>query len=132
MPRDFAAFSALRASREAIAAISLQSPFCMPGMTFFTAMDATPSTPHFTLPCFTAPPCDSSTLPFITQLGQLQYFECLLDCRIVFLIYLRRETASRRFFSNCLQPSWNPCNRTVFRRRTERRLSPTAPSLVLH
>src|SRR5882762_4165472 len=86
MPRDFAAFSALRASREAIAAISLQSPFCMPGMTFLTAMDATPSTPHFTLPCFTAPPCDSSTLPFITQLGQRQYFEwpaglsnCFLD-----------------------------------------------------
>src|SRR2546430_10483368 len=33
--------------------ISLHSPFCIPGITFFIAIDATPSTPHFTLSCFT-------------------------------------------------------------------------------
>src|SRR5712664_3867737 len=67
MSSDFAAFSALFKSLEAIAVISLQAPFCIPGMTFLTAMPATPSTPHFTLPWFTDPPCDSSTLTFITH-----------------------------------------------------------------
>src|SRR5258707_9692032 len=67
MSSDFAACSALFKSLEAIAVISLQARFCIPGMTFLTAMPATPSTPHFTLPWFTDPPCDSSTLTFITH-----------------------------------------------------------------
>src|SRR5260370_35056754 len=57
MPSDLAASAVFRAPREARAAISLQAPFCIPGITFLTAIPATPSTPHFTLPGFTAPPC---------------------------------------------------------------------------
>src|ERR1700682_4529867 len=62
-------FSASRArlrSREAIAAISLHSPFCIPGITLRIAMDAAPSTPHLTLPCFLLPSVaifTRSTLP---------------------------------------------------------------------
>src|SRR5260221_7425394 len=52
----FAASLALFKSLDAIAAISLHSPFCIPGITFLVAIDAAPSTPHFTLPCFTARP----------------------------------------------------------------------------
>src|SRR5690349_7634334 len=52
-----AASSALRESREAMAAISLQSPFCIAGITFFTAIAATPSTPHLTFcPLTLSPP----------------------------------------------------------------------------
>src|SRR5260370_14118874 len=60
MSSDLAAYSAFRASRGAMAAISLQAPFCIPWFTFLTAIPATPSTPHFTLPGFTAPPCGLS------------------------------------------------------------------------
>src|ERR1700756_4595707 len=52
MPNDFAAFSAFPLSRDAMATISLRLPFCIPGITFLTAMAATPSTPHFTLARF--------------------------------------------------------------------------------
>src|SRR5438105_15847324 len=48
MPNWAAAFSALLGSREEMAAISLHSPICMAGITFFTAMAATPNTPHLT------------------------------------------------------------------------------------
>src|SRR5258708_4994686 len=48
MPSSFAATAARCGSREAIPAISLHAPFCIPGMTFRVAMDATPSTPHLT------------------------------------------------------------------------------------
>src|SRR4249919_238539 len=35
-----------------MAATSLQSPICIPGMTLRVAMEATPRIPHFTLPVF--------------------------------------------------------------------------------
>src|SRR5260370_25833594 len=41
-----AAACALVKSREAMAAMSLKAPFCIPGMTLRVAMDATPRTPH--------------------------------------------------------------------------------------
>src|SRR5215469_13004318 len=49
MPRIWAAFSALPRSREAIAVTSLHAPFCMPGMTFVTAIFAVLRTPQRTL-----------------------------------------------------------------------------------
>ena len=48
MPSCSPAVFALAKSRDAIAVISLHWPFCIPGITFRVAMDATPSTPHFT------------------------------------------------------------------------------------
>src|SRR6266404_1136771 len=54
IPSCSAAFCALVRSRDAIAVISLQPPFCIPGITFRVAMDATPNTPHFTLFLFIA------------------------------------------------------------------------------
>src|SRR6267142_5899057 len=56
IPSFAAASSAFFKFLDAIAAISLHSPFCIPGITFLVAIDAAPSTPHFTLPCFTARP----------------------------------------------------------------------------
>src|SRR6516225_3536649 len=47
-----AASCAFARSREAMAAISLQLPFCIAGITFFTAIPATPSTPHLTFCLF--------------------------------------------------------------------------------
>src|SRR4029077_14006141 len=40
--------SAFCLSRDAIAATSLHSPFCIPGITLRTAIDAAPNIPHFT------------------------------------------------------------------------------------
>src|SRR5947207_14750862 len=78
MSSFFAASFAFFRSRDAIAAISLHSPFCIPGITFFVAIDATPSTPHFTLSCFTILP--SVSLPtFIMPLCLLQLFHCHLE-----------------------------------------------------
>jgi hypothetical protein len=49
MPSVRAASSALRRSREAIAVTSLHTPFCMPGMTFVTAIFAVLRIPQRTL-----------------------------------------------------------------------------------
>src|SRR5262245_13030138 len=49
MPSAVAAASALARSRDAIATISVSDPRCIAGITFFTAMPATPSTPHRSL-----------------------------------------------------------------------------------
>src|SRR5271157_5221180 len=49
MPSFSAASRALARSREAIAAISETSPRCIAGITFSTAILATPRTPHLTL-----------------------------------------------------------------------------------
>src|SRR5581483_811286 len=49
IPSSRAASFAFCKLLEAIAVTSLHSPFCMPGITFRVAIDATPSTPHFTL-----------------------------------------------------------------------------------
>src|SRR5215469_17345447 len=49
MPSVRAASSALPRSREAIAVTSLHTPFCMPGMTFVTAMFAVLKIPQRTL-----------------------------------------------------------------------------------
>src|ERR1700684_367772 len=49
MPRVRAASSALRRSREAIAVTSLHAPFCIPGMTFVTAILAVLRIPQRTL-----------------------------------------------------------------------------------
>src|SRR5229473_6895915 len=48
IPNSFAAASAFFKSREAIAAIALNALLCIPGITLRVAIDATPSTPHFT------------------------------------------------------------------------------------
>src|SRR5216684_3010292 len=48
MPSLCAASSAFFKSREAIAVISLHAPFCIPGITLRTAIDAAPRIPHFT------------------------------------------------------------------------------------
>src|SRR5438132_11138983 len=48
MPNSLAACLALSRSLEAIAVTSDHSPRCIAGMTFFTAMLATPKTPHST------------------------------------------------------------------------------------
>src|SRR5258708_2338282 len=50
MPSLCAASSALLRSREAIAAMSLHSPFCIPGITFLMAMLAAPITPSLLRP----------------------------------------------------------------------------------
>src|SRR5215831_16803372 len=57
MPSCAAAFSALGSSRDAMAAISLHSPSCIAGITFFTAIPATPSTPHLTFCMLMLSPC---------------------------------------------------------------------------
>src|SRR5438876_11152686 len=62
MPSCSAAFFALVSSREATAVISLHSPFCIPGITFRVAMDATPNTPHFTRFLFIAARSPGTTL----------------------------------------------------------------------
>src|SRR6266404_7763237 len=62
IPSCSAAFCALVRSRDAIAVISLQPPFCIPGITFRVAMDATPNTPHFTLFLFIAARSPGTTL----------------------------------------------------------------------
>jgi len=49
IPRERAASSALPRSREAIAVTSHNSPFCIPGITFFKPILAAPRTPHRTL-----------------------------------------------------------------------------------
>src|ERR1700720_3152460 len=49
MPSVRAASSALPRSREAIAVTSLHTPFCMPGMTFVTAIFAVLRIPQRTL-----------------------------------------------------------------------------------
>src|SRR6266403_4649080 len=65
MPSFFAASFAFFKSREAIAAISLHSPFCIPGITFFVAIDAAPRTPHFTFPKFATFP--SVSMPLLSR-----------------------------------------------------------------
>src|SRR5437763_4719338 len=56
MPSARAASSAFSRLREAMAATSLHSPFCIAGITFRTAILATPRTPHRTLFRTEAPP----------------------------------------------------------------------------
>ena len=48
MPSERAASAALPASREAMATISASVPRCMAGITFFTAIAATPRMPQRT------------------------------------------------------------------------------------
>src|SRR6266403_3245017 len=75
MPSFFAASFAFFKSREAIAAISLHSPFCIPGITFFVAIDAAPRTPHFTFPKFATFP--SASMPLLSlRGGPIQLFLC--------------------------------------------------------
>src|SRR5690349_1948500 len=65
MPSFFAVSFAFFKSREAIAAISLHSPFCIPGITFLVAIDAAPSTPHFTFPKLATFP--SASVPLLSR-----------------------------------------------------------------
>src|SRR6266849_800304 len=74
-----AASFALRGSREAMPAISLHSPFCIAGITFFTAIAATPSTPHFTF-------CSFTWSPFPAARFVLSSFACSVRaCRAISL-----------------------------------------------
>src|SRR5260221_8415171 len=76
MPNSFAAASAFFKSRDAIAVISLSALFCIPGITLRVAIDATPSTPHFTFFPFAILDLDFLVLAQFSQ--NLSHIRCII------------------------------------------------------
>src|SRR6266404_5057478 len=107
MPSFRAASSAFFLSREAIAVISLCAPFCIPGITLRTAMEAAPRIPHFTFfitllrlsprglgaLSFVLSASNPSTLPFYTASARVGEWSTMYPIRPGG-IYDRRSSGS--------------------------------------